>query len=93
MAQNTLYYGDNLDILRRYIKDATVGLFYLDSPFNSKATHQFSNDHPSIEGLRRGFDCDIMIWLRISCLGRISKWEGAPGLDSRFGRVYSGSGL
>jgi DNA modification methylase len=32
---NVLYYGDNLDILRRYIKDETVDLVYLDPPFNS----------------------------------------------------------
>jgi len=32
---NLLYYGDNLDILRRYIKDETVDLVYLDPPFNS----------------------------------------------------------
>jgi adenine specific DNA methylase Mod len=31
----TLYYGDNLDILRRYLRDETVDLVYLDSPFNS----------------------------------------------------------
>lgn len=31
----TLYYGDNLDILKRYIKDETVDLVYLDPPFNS----------------------------------------------------------
>jgi hypothetical protein len=31
----TLCYGDNLDILCRYLKDETVGLFYLDPPFNS----------------------------------------------------------
>ena len=31
----TLYYGDNLDILRRYIKDETVDLVYLDPPFKS----------------------------------------------------------
>ena len=31
----TLYYGDNLDILRRYIKDETLDLVYLDPPFNS----------------------------------------------------------
>ena len=31
----TLYYGDNLDILRRYLKDETVNLVYLDPPFNS----------------------------------------------------------
>jgi site-specific DNA-methyltransferase (adenine-specific) len=31
----TLYYGDNLDILRRYLKDECVDLVYLDPPFNS----------------------------------------------------------
>jgi DNA modification methylase len=31
----TLYYGDNLDILRRYLKDETVDLVCLDPPFNS----------------------------------------------------------
>jgi len=32
---NTLYYGDNRDILPRYIKDETVDLIYLDPPFKS----------------------------------------------------------
>ena len=36
---NKLYYGDNLDILRRYIKDETIDLIYLDPPFNSNATY------------------------------------------------------
>ena len=31
----TLHYGDNLDILRRYLKDDTGDLVYLDPPFNS----------------------------------------------------------
>ncbi len=39
MTDNTLYYGDNLDILRRYVKDETVDLVYLDPPFNSNATY------------------------------------------------------
>lgn len=39
MAGNLLYYGDNLDILRRYIPDESVDLIYLDPPFNSKATY------------------------------------------------------
>src|SRR5213594_3377192 len=34
-AMGTLYYGDNLEILRRYLKDETVDLVYLDPPFNS----------------------------------------------------------
>jgi DNA modification methylase len=35
MATNTLYYGDNVDILPRYIKDESVDLIYLDPPFKS----------------------------------------------------------
>ena len=36
MTENVLYYGDNLDILRRYIKDETIDLIYLDPPFKSE---------------------------------------------------------
>ena len=32
---NTLYYGDNLDVLRRHIDDESVDLIYLDPPFQS----------------------------------------------------------
>ena len=35
MQTNVLYYGDNLDILRRYLPDARIDLVYLDPPFNS----------------------------------------------------------
>lgn len=35
MEKNILYYGDNLDILRRYLKDDTIDLVYLDPPFKS----------------------------------------------------------
>ena len=36
---NTLYYGDNLQILREHIKDESVDLIYLDPPFNSNANY------------------------------------------------------
>ncbi|MBV9020234.1 MAG: site-specific DNA-methyltransferase, partial [Ktedonobacteraceae bacterium] len=39
MTSNFLYYGDNLDILRRYIKDETIDLIYLDPPFNSQQNY------------------------------------------------------
>src|SRR4030066_139821 len=39
MDTNVLYYGDNLEILRKYIPDSSVDLIYLDPPFNSKATY------------------------------------------------------
>ncbi len=37
--KNKLYFGDNLDILRREVPDACVDLIYLDPPFNSNATY------------------------------------------------------
>jgi site-specific DNA-methyltransferase (adenine-specific) len=36
MADNKLFYGDNLDVLRRYVRDESVDLIYLDPPFNSR---------------------------------------------------------
>lgn len=36
---NLLYYGDNLDVLRRHVADASVDLVYLDPPFNSNASY------------------------------------------------------
>ncbi len=35
----TLYYGDNLKILRDHIKDESVDLVYLDPPFNSNRNY------------------------------------------------------
>ncbi len=37
--ENKLYYGDNLEILRKYIPDNGVDLIYIDPPFNSKANY------------------------------------------------------
>lgn len=47
MADNLLYYGDNLDILRRNVKDVSVDLVYLDSPFKSNQDYNvlFAEHH------------------------------------------------
>ncbi len=39
MPDNRLYYGDNLDVLRRKIADESVDLCYIDPPFNSKRNY------------------------------------------------------
>ncbi len=39
MDKNQLYYGDNLDVLRQYVKDESVDLVYLDPPFNSNRNY------------------------------------------------------
>jgi len=36
---NTLYYGDNLQVLRDSVASESVDLVYLDPPFNSQATY------------------------------------------------------
>lgn len=36
---NTLYYGDNIDVLRQHVPDESVDLVYLDPPFNSNASY------------------------------------------------------
>ena len=49
-ARNALYYGDNLDVLRRYVPDTSVDLVYLDPPFNS-------NQDYNVLFKRRGSTC------------------------------------
>ena len=39
MSGNTLYYGDNLVILREHVKDDSIDLIYLDPPFNSQQVY------------------------------------------------------
>jgi len=35
MADNRLYYGDNLEVMRAHMADESVDLIYLDPPFNT----------------------------------------------------------
>ena len=37
-----LYFGDNLESMRTYIDDESVEVMYVDPPFSSKATHNWS---------------------------------------------------
>ena len=46
-TDNTLFYGDNLKILRDYLADESVDLIYLDPPFNSSRAYNvlFKDEH------------------------------------------------
>ncbi len=39
MEKNRLFYGDNIDVLRKYIGTETIDLCYIDPPFNSKKNY------------------------------------------------------
>jgi hypothetical protein len=40
--ENNLFYGDNLEVLRKHVADESVDLVYLDRPFNSNANYGIS---------------------------------------------------
>jgi DNA modification methylase len=66
--KSTLYYGDNIDILRRYLKDETVDLVYLDPPFNSNAHYNMlfaEKDGSKASGQIRAFS-DTWTWTQES---------------------------
>lgn len=44
---NQLYYGDNLRVLRRFIRSESVDLVYLDPPFNSNRSYNVLFQHRS----------------------------------------------
>ena len=60
---NTLYYGDNLDVLRENIKSESVDLVYLDPPFNSARGYNvlFREHDVESEAQIRAFE-DTWIW-------------------------------
>lgn len=58
---NRLYFGDNLDVLRK-IASASVDLIYLDPPFNSKATYNILYKSPvGADAQRKAFE-DTWHW-------------------------------
>src|SRR5262249_1000546 len=46
ITENTLFYGDNLKVLREHISNECVDLIYLDPPFNSSRSYNvlFKNE-------------------------------------------------
>ena len=45
--KNQLYFGDNLEVLRKHIQVDSIDLIYLDPPFNSNATYNMLFKEPS----------------------------------------------
>jgi DNA modification methylase len=60
---NKLYYGDNLEVLRKYIKDESIDLCYIDPPFNSKRSYnQIYNRIGSEDKAQAHAFIDTWIW-------------------------------
>ncbi len=61
-GSNTLYFGDNLDVLRCHVPDESVDLVYLDPPFNSNATYNVLFRGPTGEHSRAQIEAFEDTW-------------------------------
>lgn len=63
LDKNYLYYGDNLDVLRRKIATESVDLCYIDPPFNSKRNYfQIYNNQGSEDRAQSQAFMDTWEW-------------------------------
>jgi len=61
--KNHLYYGDNLDVLRRKVASESVDLCYIDPPFNSKRNYfQIYNNQGSEDRAQAQAFVDTWEW-------------------------------
>ena len=61
--KNELYYGDNLDVLRRKVGSESVDLCYIDPPFNSKRNYfQIYNNQGSEDRAQAQAFVDTWEW-------------------------------
>ena len=74
---NTLYYGDNLDILRQHVADESVDLVYLDPPFNSNSSYNVLFKERSGEESPAQIKAftDTWEWTQESVFGMKSRWN------------------
>lgn len=59
---DTLFYGDNLAIMREHLQDESVDLVYLDPPFNSNANYNVLFRSPTGEHSRAQIDAFEDTW-------------------------------
>jgi DNA modification methylase len=60
---NQLFYGDNLDILRKKVHDETIDLCYIDPPFNSKRNYnQIYNNIGNEDQAQAQAFIDTWVW-------------------------------
>src|SRR5438132_3841116 len=80
ITENTLFYGDNLEVLRKYIKDETVDLCYIDPPFNSKRNYnQIYNNIGGEDRAQAQAFTDTWTWDDLAIKGRDEILANAEG--------------
>jgi len=69
-TNNYLFYGDNLQVLRKSVKDETVDLCYIDPPFNSQRDYNqiYNNIGEEDQAQAQAFT-DTWVWDEIAIAG------------------------
>lgn len=93
--ENSLYFGDNLDILRRYIADDSVDLVYLDPPFNSDRGYNVlfaEHDGTKAAAQVKAFE-DTWEWDEVAarCFQEVIEAGGSPSLALQAFRTLLGT--
>ncbi len=81
---NYLYYGDNLEILAKHVRDETVDLCYIDPPFNSKRTYnQIYNNLGKEDKAQAQAFIDTWVWDEQAIDGFTAITRNAPGVYTK----------
>jgi DNA modification methylase len=82
-TNNKLFYGDNLEVLRKHIKTETVDLCYIDPPFNSKRNYnQIYNNIGTEDKAQAQAFVDTWTWNSIAN-------EGFAEITSNFNGLFT----
>jgi site-specific DNA-methyltransferase (adenine-specific) len=87
---NMLYYGDNLEILREHIGDASVDLIYLDPPFNSNRNYNVlfkQEGGGESEAQVQAFE-DTWHWAGAADAYHYLITQGTPAVSELIGAMY-----
>jgi site-specific DNA-methyltransferase (adenine-specific) len=86
---NKLYYGDNLEVLRKYIKDESIDLCYIDPPFNSKRNYNqiYNNLGKEDQAQAQAFVDTWLFWF--SCVNFCYELKQANSLSRRCSKLVN----
>jgi len=79
-GSSSLFYGDNLEVLRKRIRDETIDLCYIDPPFNSKRNYnQIYNNIGQEDRAQAQAFVDTWVWDERATLGHDEILSNAEG--------------
>ena len=79
-----LYYGDNLEIMRRFVESESVDLCYIDPPFNSKRNYNQIYNAIGInhDRQREGAEIGVLLTLELPTRNMLREAKGCGRFKS-----------